>query len=92
MWDNWLIRRARELDIPVVDITPVVTVVHQNHDYGHIPQGRGDAWEGPEADTNRALAGGERGVFTLMDATHVLSPTGLAPSQRSRQHSVSGLT
>ena len=79
-WDNWLIYRARQLGLPVVDITPVVTVVHQNHDYNHVPEGIGNAWEGPEADANRELAGGWRNVFTLAEATHVMTPGGVLPA------------
>ena len=79
VWDNWLIYRARELGVPVVDITPVVTVVHQNHDYNHVPEGSGRTWEGPEADVNRELAGGWKNVFTLVEATHVMTPGGVLP-------------
>ncbi|MGB2984282.1 MAG: hypothetical protein WBE26_00225 [Phycisphaerae bacterium] len=77
VWDNWLIHRARQLGVPVVDITPVVTVVHQNHDYDHVPEGSGRAWQGPEADVNRELAGGWKNVFTLAEATHVMTREGV---------------
>ena len=54
-WDNWMIYRAREMGMPVVDVTGSALVVHQNHDYGHVPLRRGRAWSGPETDRNRAL-------------------------------------
>jgi len=32
-WDNWLVWRARTQGFPIVDITEVVPVAHQNHEY-----------------------------------------------------------
>ncbi len=80
VWDNWLIHRARQRGLPVVDVTPVVTVVHQNHDYRHVPQRTGHTWEGPEADVNRELAGGWKNVFTLADVTHVMTGEAILPA------------
>ena len=74
-WDNWFIYRARKQGVPVVDITKVVTVVHQNHGYVHVQNRRSRGWEGPEADRNRELAGGPLYIFTLLDATHVMTST-----------------
>jgi hypothetical protein len=54
-WDNWVIFRARQLGLPVVDASPRVLVFHQNHDYRHVPKATGAAYEGPEADINRRL-------------------------------------
>ncbi len=51
--------------MPVIDATKGVLVVHQKHDYSHVPMNRGRAWEGPEADENRRLAGNQEFVFTL---------------------------
>jgi len=79
-WDNWLLYRARKLGIPVVDITRVVSVIHQNHDYDHVPDRRGQSWEGPEADYNRALIGSWDYVFTLFDATYILTSKRLFPA------------
>jgi hypothetical protein len=76
-WDNWLIFRARRLGISVVDVSECVEVIHQNHDYGHVPKASDDGWEGPEADRNRALAGGDRNLFNLWDASHRLTQRGL---------------
>lgn len=81
-WDNWLIYRARMLKVPVIDAGEVVTAVHQNHDYNHTGRGPGGKgynwiWRGPEAKQNLAMAGGNRCLFTIWDATHVLTPAGL---------------
>ena len=71
-WDNWLIHAARARHIPVVDITPSVTVIHQNHDYGHIPSRSGPAWAGPETEANLDLVGADE-LMDLTHATHVLA-------------------
>lgn len=55
-WDAWMVLNALERGIAVIDATANAMVVHQNHDYGHVKNGTGRAWEGPEADKNRALA------------------------------------
>lgn len=73
-WDNWMMFRARQRGWPLIDSTPVIRAIHQNHGYGHVPHAIGGMWEGPEADENLRAAGGQ--VYTLMDATHVLTPTG----------------
>lgn len=72
-WDNWLIYHARSRGVPVVDASRTIRVVHQNHDYRHVPLARDSlSWEGPEADHNRALVGDLHRLFTLHHATHVL--------------------
>ncbi|HUJ79558.1 MAG TPA: hypothetical protein VLY45_04500 [Nitrospiria bacterium] len=73
-WDNWVIYAARKRGIPVIDATGAATVIHQNHDYQHVPARSSGVWEGPEADRNRELVGGGSCLFTLADATHILTP------------------
>jgi hypothetical protein len=80
-WDNWFIFRSRSLGIPVVDITRAVTVVHQNHDYDHVPNQRGKQWEGPEGDCNTKLAGDAYYyLFRPSDATHIITSRGIVPA------------
>jgi hypothetical protein len=69
----------------VVDATRAVMAIHQNHDYAHIPDGVEGAWKGPEAQRNLALAGGYEHVFTLSDATWLLTPRWLVPAL-TREH------
>ncbi|MGE5305791.1 MAG: hypothetical protein ACM3TN_20965 [Alphaproteobacteria bacterium] len=76
-WDNWMLYRARSLRAALIDATPVMTVIHQNHDYSHHPQGKVGVWDSGEALTNDELAGGELHRFTLADATHLLTVGGL---------------
>ena len=49
--DNWCVARALEVGVPVVDLTPAVTAIHQEHVGGHVRSG-------PEYERNRALMGG----------------------------------
>ena len=76
-WDNWIIYQACQMDLPVVDLTPAVTVIHQNHDYSHHPQGWTGAMKGEESRRNIALAGEVAHVHSLLDAQYVLTPRGL---------------
>ncbi len=76
-WDSALIFRARKLGVPVVDATEVVTCVHQLHDYSHHPQGSSGVFLGPEAERNVELMGGEEFVFTALNATHLLTSSGI---------------
>ncbi len=84
-WDNWLVVRARSLGAVVVDASPVVTIIHQNHDYSHHPDGHKGIWEGPEAARNLMLLGGPNYVYGVLDSTHVLSANGLKAA-RSLRH------
>ncbi|MDI6704408.1 MAG: tetratricopeptide repeat protein [bacterium] len=80
-WDNWLLYRARTLGVKVIDATPVVMVVHQNHDYSHIPRGIPGTWEGPESEYNRKLIGCSEKFFAINDAaTYILTPNNLLKS------------
>lgn len=83
--DNWLIYRARSLGVPVIDVTKAVTAVHQNHDYSFHMSGKSWIMEGPEVQRNMDLAGGWEYIFSLLDATHKLTPNGLKPAI-SRRH------
>jgi hypothetical protein len=85
-WDNWVIWRATSLRLPVVDVTAVATVIHQSHEYGHVPQVRGSRWEGPEGDSNFELMRWEERRFSLDDATHYATTDGLTRKETSLQH------
>lgn len=75
-WDNWMIFNARESGLMVVDASPSVMIVHQSHDYSHLPDGK-QHYHLPESDVNLKLAGGNLTVFQLDDTTHVLHQDGL---------------
>ena len=78
-WDNWMIYKARKEGWPVIDCTPSVMIVHQNHDYGHLPGGK-PHYEHPDSNENIRLAGGQANIrYTILDSTHRLVGGKLAP-------------
>jgi len=84
-FDNWLIYAAIARGFPVIDASPSVLAVHQNHDYGHADGNWTGAWFGEEAARNRVLAGGavpggDSPNYDFLDVTHFMTPTGLAPA------------
>ncbi len=76
-WDNWMILRGTQLRIPVVDATSCSPVIHQSHDYAHVPKGTG-GYEGPEADYNRRFLSEREYHFAILHASWRLTPAGLA--------------
>jgi hypothetical protein len=76
-WDNWLIYQAKSNAASVIDLTRMVTVAHQNHDYDHIAGGKAAAFIGVESGQNRALAGGYSHLYTLADADYQLTRNGI---------------
>jgi len=70
-WDNWMIFKARQENWPVVDCTSDLDIIHQNHDYSHLPNGQ-PHYRLPETGENIRLAGGRRAIFDLNDASHRL--------------------
>jgi len=68
-WDNWMIYKARKERWPVIDCTPSVMIVHQNHDYSHLPGGKSHH-EHPDTKENIRLAGGQAAIrYTILDST-----------------------
>ena len=57
-WDNWFIFATLKRRIPVIDVSGAVLVIHQNHDYSHLPCNKdGNAFrKGPEAMQNTAIS------------------------------------
>ena len=66
-WDNWFIFKSRFEDWPVIDATHDVVIVHQNHDYRHLPGGQ-PHYRLPETKQNVERGGGEHTIFTIADA------------------------
>jgi hypothetical protein len=66
-WDNWMIYHALKSKFPAIDATADIMIVHQNHDYAHLPGGQ-PHYKHPETDINIRLAGGRPMTrFTLLD-------------------------
>jgi hypothetical protein len=76
-WDNWMIFNARWQACPLVDLSKGLTIIHQNHGYGHLPDGIIHYYQ-PETEENVKLAGGRRTIFTLRDHTHTFDGQELA--------------
>ena len=75
-WDNWMIYKARQEKWTVIDCTPSIMIVHQNHDYSHLPGGK-PHYEHPDTGENIRLAGGQAAVrYTILDATYQLTKNG----------------
>ncbi len=75
-WDQWLIWKARSVNAAVVNASPVVRAIHQNHDYSYHPAGAQGVWSDAQAMRNREVAGGQWHLYHLDDATHTLTSVG----------------
>ncbi len=79
-WDNWMIYEGRQRGWRVVDASLDVMVIHQNHDYSHLPGGQ-PHYRLPETTDNVRLMLSPRCVFELPDASHRLE-NGVLKRQR----------
>ena len=85
-WDNWFIFRARQLRLPVIDMSDVVTLVHQKHDYSHVKKKKaGTKWDGPEGDRNMEFIGDRIKLFNISHANYLLTENGLKKGRRQRR-------
>lgn len=66
-WDNWMIYHARQQGWQVVDATPSLMVIHQEHGYGHLPGGQ-PHYNLEESQRNMHLAGGSHAMYTVLDS------------------------
>lgn len=66
-WDLWMIYNGRVRGMKVIDISPTIAVVHQNHDYAHRRKGYVSYDYDAEAQHNiRHIPAGETYPYTLM--------------------------
>jgi FkbM family methyltransferase len=77
MWDIWLVREALLCDQPSVDASKMVTIVHQNHDFSHIPGGTDAAIFKTEVQRNLALGGNDTSWGYTSQAIWELRPDGI---------------
>jgi hypothetical protein len=66
-WDNWMVFNASISWGAAVDATRSVTVIHQTHDYSHLP-GNKPPYGSEVAKRNLTLAGGRKCVYNVLDA------------------------
>jgi hypothetical protein len=78
-WDNWTIYHAVESGWPVVDVTQSAMVIHQNHDYSHLP-GNKPPYDLPETKKNIQIAGGVKRMYTILEANTILVDGSLKPT------------
>ena len=74
-WDNITIYSARRQKIPVIDVSSVVCVGHQNHEYIRDSQGGRFAYVGEEARLNLSHVANRHCLFTVLDANYTLQGT-----------------
>lgn len=70
-WDNWMIYEGRKRGWKVIDATSSVDIIHQTHDYNHLPDGK-PHYKLPESFDNLRMAGGKQVIFTLNDANSII--------------------
>jgi hypothetical protein len=75
-WDNWIVFWALARGMDVINSSDYFLAIHQNHDYGHHPDGQKGVYAGKEARRNFALASYERYLYGTPDATHRIRPNG----------------
>jgi len=80
-WDNYLLWRARSRGAELLDLSPVVMAIHQNHDYSHSQQFV-DARQDPKLKQNRSMVGPWWHLYTIEDASQIVQEDGVHPSHR----------
>jgi len=65
-WDNWMIFNAQDQGWKTIDLSPSTTVIHQNHDYRHLPGGK-PHYKLEESKLNVQYGGGETHIYDLLD-------------------------
>jgi hypothetical protein len=66
-WDNWMIFHALQQGWPVIDGTPSLMVIHQSHDYSHLPGGL-PHYNHEESQHNMQIGGGLKHMYMVLDA------------------------
>lgn len=86
LWfDHWLIKAVRLQNLPVIDASLIAPLYHQKHDYNYVPSSAEHAPRGKEAGRNLQLYGGVPQAYTLLDATHELTRSGVVRKARFRK-------
>jgi hypothetical protein len=79
-WDNWMMYEARRQGWHAVDASDTLRVIHQNHDYSHLPNNQ-PPYRLPETAENIRLAGGDAAIFFLRDCNYRVSKGRLQPAR-----------
>ncbi len=70
-WDNWMIYHARSTFGLAIDCSRDILVIHQNHDYSHLPGNR-PPYGSEVAKSNTAKAGGRKHSYNILDTNREL--------------------
>ncbi len=79
-WDNWMIYQACQQRWSVIDGTSSITVIHQDHDYSHLPGGK-PHYDLDESIENMTIAGGARHMYMTLDADQELVDGKIQPAR-----------
>jgi hypothetical protein len=75
-WDHWLIWRALQGRLPVIDASWFIVPVHQNHTYSYHPKGKQGTNEDSLAQRNISVCGGRKHLRSMIFATHCVTSGG----------------
>lgn len=70
-WDNWMIYHANRQSWTILDATEDIFIIHQNHDYSHLPGGE-IHYRHPDSGKNVLLGGGAHRMDDLRDLDFAL--------------------
>ncbi len=74
-WDNWMFYKARRENWKLINCSKSINIIHQDHDYAHLPNGL-PHYRQPESAENVKAAGGKRTIFTLADCDYEMDENG----------------
>jgi hypothetical protein len=75
-WDHWMVWKALSANAPILDASPYVVPVHQNHGYLTTPGRIKGSQTDLIAKRNLELAGDGKQLSSILDAQYVLSRYG----------------
>jgi hypothetical protein len=70
-WDNWIIHHSLHQPWTTLDASADITIIHQNHDYSHLPDGKSH-YKHPESKRNVEIGGGGKHLSDLRDMDFAL--------------------
>ncbi len=72
VWDNWLMYYAKSKNLPLIEITDSLTLVHQDHSYKKFKTDKKHFRKGREGKENLKAAGGYYYMLTTKDVDYRL--------------------
>ena len=83
-WDNWMIYKARWEHWKMIDSSEEINIIHQDHDYRHLPKGIVHHRQPETLETVR-LMGGRFAVYTLADSNYYWKNHQILPLPMNRE-------